>query len=299
MKLSIAIERYLEWKASHTTRAYINYRMWLVKLRDMLGDKDLEEVTLEDIGKYQMYLNGKYQPYTIQLAMVAVHNFFKFQNLMKIDCLMPHLIRVPKAVARPRPVVYEDDYQKILDLFKNKNSFIQERNELIIRMLWDTGVRISELVDINVADIEDAKRECMVRTRKTNRMRQVFWTPETNAVLLQYLQKREVLSNTSALFLGFSSQGTPGRLTARSMQRIILEIVEKAGIEKHITPHSFRHGKAHRIIKLGGNIKHVGAILGHSETNPAAAMRYLQFNNMELRQTAQRFNKPINVVKIS
>lgn len=291
MELTALIERYLEWKSGHTTRAYINYRPWLMRFRDVAGDKPLSAVTLEDVGKYQLWLSSRYQPYTIQLAMVAVHNFFTFYSLQRYECLPPNLIRVPRNQPKPRPVVSDEDYERLLAQFTVKNSFIDYRNEVMIRMLWDTGVRISELCDLNLADIADDERECLVRTRKSQRMRQVFWTPETHAFLREYISKRMNLSSSPALFIGFSLKKMPVRIRTRSVERIVTKLAATAGLEKRITPHSFRHGKAHRILRMGGNVKHVGAILGHSEFNPSAAMSYLQFDNHELRTVAKRFNK--------
>lgn len=290
-QLSEAIEKYLEWKSGHTSRAYINYRPWLVRFSEQVGNRGLTEVTLEDVGKYSVWLQSRYQPYTIQLAMVALHNFFMFYSLQRYECLPPSLIRVPRTSPKPRPVVSDEDYDKLLGYFTSKSSFIDQRNEVMVRVLWDTGVRVSELCELNLADVKEFERECLVRTRKSHRMRQIFWTPETHALLKEYIKIRTPLSNSPALFIGFSLSRNPVRIRTRSVERIVTKISTEVGLGKKITPHSFRHGKAHRILKMGGNVKHVGAILGHSEFNPVAAMSYLQFDNAELRAAAKRFNK--------
>lgn len=283
------IELYLEWKSTHTSRAFINYRPWLVKFAKCIGDKSVTDITLADVVKYRKWLDEKYQPYTIQLAMVAIHNFFKFWNIQRVECLAAGLVRVPRTRPKARPVVTNEDYTKMTDFYKGKDQFPQLRDQLIVRLLWDTGVRVSELCDMNVTDIDVEKTQAVVRTRKSDRMRQVFWSPETHALMRVYLQKRTALSTSPGLLVGFRRNMTTGRLKTRSVQRLVIRLTKELALGKKVTPHSFRHGKAHRILDLGGNPKHIQAILGHSETNPAAAFNYIQWNNRELESAAKRF----------
>lgn len=284
------IELYLEWKSSYTSRAPAIYRPWLLKFAQSIPYKRLEDITLEDVVRYRKSLDVRYSPYTIQLAMVTVHNFLKFQNIQRNDCLSAGLVRVPRVEPNMRPVVLAKDYERILGYFKGKTDVHSQRNQLIIQLLWDTGMRVSELCDINVSDIDLESRELLVRTRKSFKMRQIFWSPETHAVLKTYLTKRNLLSTSSALLVGFG-RTSGGRLKPRSVQRIVEIIAKDLNLGKLISPHSFRHGKAHRILRMGGNPKHVSAILGHSETNPMAAYHYLKLDDRELKDIAKRFLK--------
>lgn len=282
------IEDYLNWKASYTTRAYLNYRPWLVQFAEYIKDKPVEQITLDDIVKYRKHLGSRYKPYSIQLAMVTVHNFFVFCNIQRIESLPAGLIRVPRVIPTIRPYVSEEDYEKIKSS-SSGDDFISIRNTVIMRLLWDTGMRVSELCDMNLADISVDKREAIVRTRKSNEQEQVFWSDETDVVLRSYMKKREVVSSSPALFIGVNFRGTTKRLHVRSIQRIVDLAGEKIG--KKITPHSFRHGKAHKILHRGGGIKEVSSVLRHSETNPAAAMHYLRLDNKERRFYAKKYLK--------
>lgn len=289
MTLDQRIEYYLEWKATYTGRAFIAYRPWLLKFAQFVDGKAIEHIELKDVMAFRRWLDEKYQPYTIQLAIVCLHNFFKFWNTQKVECLSPSLIRVPRVRPKTRPVILLEDYEKILAHFVGHTEFIYLRNLLIVRLLWDTGIRVSELCDMNIDELDFDKRETVVRTRKSNRMRQIFWTPETQAILRLYVERRAMLSTSTALLISVLAGGTTQRIRVRSIQRMIELLGKKLKLGKNISPHSFRHGKAHRILHLGGNPKHVQAILGHSDTNPYAAFQYLEFDNKELEETARRF----------
>lgn len=296
----VAIGQYLEWKSSYTTRAFINYRPWLLRFATSIGNKSLEDLELGDVVKFRLWLDNKYQPYTIQLAMVAIHNFFKWCSIMKYQTVSSALVRVPKTEARGRPVVYEEDFNKLISHLSKQKDFLSFRNNLIIHILWDTGMRISELCDLNVDSMELDKRQATVLTRKSKKFRKVFWSFETQALLRIYLEKRKVLAASPALFIGMGRTGSTTRIRPRTLQRILVILSQESGLKKIVTPHSFRHGKAHRILDMGGNPKHIQTILGHSENNPMASYQYIKLNNIEHEETCRRFlESPTNTVNVA
>ena len=281
------IEKYVEWKASYAPRAAINYRNWLIKF-DKEIDKPIGKITITDIVDFKNRLDLKYSPYTIQLAMVAINNFFKFMRMQDIKCLRSDLIKIPKTSAKSYQAISEEEYERILDsipLF----SFSTRRDKLIIRLLWETGIRVSELCDLNITDIDPKKAQAVIRTKKTTRKRQIFWSEKTHKLLLVFLRERISKNHSPALFIGNHNKRSTERLTTRAVQRSVKFYAEQAGVEKKVTPHSFRHGKAHNILEKGGSVKHIQAILGHSEKNPAASFTYLQFNDKEMEEYARSF----------
>jgi site-specific recombinase XerD len=159
---------------------------------------------------------------------------------------------------------------------------------VIVRILYETGVRVSELCDLNISDIDPEKSSTVIRTKKTAKMRQIFWSVETHLFIREFLEQRKILNSTPAFFVAKFLDGTPTkRMTVRTVQRIIKSLCFKSGIGKQISPHSFRHGKAHRILDLGGNTKQVQAILGHQ--SPMSSFTYMQWNDKELEDAAKMF----------
>ena len=280
------IERYIAWKATYTTRACINYKPWLLKFQEYTK-KPIEKITIEDIVKFRKYLDSHYGTYSIQFAFVVLQNFFKFWKLQGIECLSPVLIKIPSTLQKSYNAISEEEYKKLINASYG-DDFINTRNRLLVHVLWETGIRVSELIDLDTTDVVPERCGAIIRTKKSSRRRQIFWSKETHKLLLEYLPERAKVSHTPALFVGAGTYVTK-RITPRQVQRIIKMLCIKEGIRKRISPHSFRHGKAHYILDKGGNPRHVGAILGHSEKNPGASFIYLQFNNKELEKIAQTF----------
>ena len=286
MKKHNYVDEYLQWKGTYAPKACINYGLWIRRFFAQC-DKELEDVTVEDVVKFLGWLKGKYQPKSIELAMVIIHNFLDFWKNAGVRCMSPNMVKLPKAKANSHQPIKEDEYHRLL-LAINVQDFRSLQKSVIVRMLFDTGVRISELCDLNISDIETGKCSTTIQTKKTNKQRMIFWSMETDIFLIQYLKERNQINSTNALLIGHLSDGTPTRrLTPRSVERMIKKLCDAAGIGKRITPHSFRHGKAHRVLELGGNPKDVQAILGHA--NPASSFTYLQWNDQEFETRAKKF----------
>ena len=284
---NVQVREYLDWKATYTRRASINYKPWLEKFMSCT-EKSLENTVVGDIIKYRNWLEDKnYQPKSIELAMVIVKNYFYFWKLQGKKCLSPELIRVQRTVANSyQPITFEE-YTSILS-FIHPTDFWELQKLVIIRLLFETGVRVSELCDLNISDFNPEKSCTTIRTKKTAIMRTIFWSVETNIFIKTFLAWRKEINSTPAFFVGKSkSKSSTDRMTTRTVQRLIKDLCLKAGIVKQLSPHSFRHGKAHRVLDLGGNPKDVQALLGHS--SPMSSFTYLQWNDKEFALRAKMF----------
>lgn len=280
------VKQYLDWKATYAPRAAVNYRIWLERFR-LVTEKDVESAEIGDIVKYKNWLSDNFQPKSVELAMLVVKNYFKFWKLSGMNCINPELVKIPKAVANSYQPISFAEYCSILS-FIRPNNFLELQKLIIVHLLFETGIRVSELVDLNITDFDPEKSSTTIRTKKTQHLRQIFWSVETHLMLRTFATERKKINSTPAFFIGKLRDGTYSqRLTTRSVQRIIKALCHKAGIEKKISPHSFRHGKAHRILDLGGSAKQVQAILGHQ--SPISSFTYMQWDDKELERAAKRF----------
>lgn len=285
--LSTCIGQYLEWKAISRKRAPGVYRIWLERFAD-LTRKSLEEVTVSDVARFKAWLEDGFAPKSCELAIIVLQNFFKFSILQGYRCLQPELIVPPRTQARSYPAITEEEYQKLLDGIAG-DTFQDLRDRLIVRLLWETGIRVSELCDMTVTGIDAKRRRATIATKKlADSYRQIFWSTETQVILDRYLTERMGRpSGCSALFIRARGVAVKG-LSARQVERVIRGYCLGAGIDKKITPHSFRHGKAHYILEQeGSTVKDVQGILGHK--NPVSSFHYLQWNDKELEKRARRY----------
>jgi site-specific recombinase XerD len=284
--------QYLEWKGTYAHRASINYRIWLRRFLEVCGNKPLETYNVSDLVKYRSWLENHYGSYSVQFAVVVIKNFFQFCITQGHKCMSPSLIRLPRVNAKSHRAITEKEYHKLTSRIPT-NDFVSLRNSLIVHLLWDTGVRISELGDLDVTQIDEQKYSTVISTKKTGNKRIIIWSSETHNLLMKYLSVRMELphqNRTTALFVGWNKgSGWSQRLTSRSMQRIIKECVHSAGIPEKITPHSFRHGWAHKRRDQNAPLAFIQKGLGH--LNPVSTFIYQQYNDREFETSAKEYLK--------
>lgn len=286
------IREYLDWKGIHSPKASITYKCWLNRLVEVCGDKPVEQYSISDIVSYQKWLKTRYSPYSVQYATVVIKNFFKFYKDQNYLCLSPSLIKRIKGSAKSHRAITEDEYEKIISIIP-ENEFHFLRDLVIVRMLWDTGVRVSELCDLDITQITTSRQTAVIATKKTTSKRIIVWSDETQRLLSKYMGIRSELSNfnhSNALFVGWSGEkGWSTRLTTRSVERIIKHYSRQAGIIEKVTPHSFRHGWAHKRRDLNAPLSFIQRGLGH--LNPASTFVYEQYSDVDFENKACSFLK--------
>ena len=139
---------------------------------------------------------------------------------------------------------------------------VTTRDQCICELLYSTGIRISELVSLNIEDINLSDNEIRV-FGKGKKERIVLFGPYSNAVITYYLSSsRPTFPNKDPFSLFVNKYGT--RLTARSIQRMIKKYAKIIGLDDSITPHTFRHSFATDLLNGGADLRSIQELLGHS-----------------------------------
>ena len=290
MTIQKAIDIYLDWKQSHTISAFERYKVRLVLFLDFISPKScLQDISGDDVIAFHRYMEQYYSDATIAYSARILKNFFWFWKGRGFQNLNPKEIIPVKFVNADKDIVTKDDMEEMNEVLDQR--YVSDLiRKLVLNMLWDTGVRLSELLDIKLSDIceQDKKglRSAKVRTRKTMRYNLIAWGSNTNELLNTYLGLRLCMDNIESDYL-FINEKTNKRYTAKSIQRWVREIAILAGIDKKITPHSFRHGKANEILEQGGTVRDVSAILRH--VSPNSSFNYLRLSQKRYLQTASKF----------
>lgn len=284
------IKEYLAWKASYALRASVAYKIWLERFVTICGEKDLNDYSVMDIVKYRNWIESRYSSYNLQFAVIIIKNFFRYYRLKNCTCLSPDLIRLPRISAKSHRAVTPVEFEKIISVIPT-NEFLHLRDSVMIRLLWDTGVRVSELCDLEISAIDESKTTTVIATKKTGKKRIIVWSDQTHQLLIKYLGIRQQLHNTnratSALFLGYKKgRGWSMRITSRSVQRRLQEYVRIVGINEKVTPHSFRHGWAHVRRDKNASLAFIQRGLGHN--NPASTFVYEQYNDPDFVKNARQ-----------
>lgn len=278
------VELFLEWVAVDRTHAPRAYKLWIYRFFNVVG-KPTEECDTPEIAAYKRWLETKYKPKTQQLAIVAIKQYFKFCKMKGVKCMDSGLIRVPRFQAPAQPFLDKEEYEHILKFCK-RNSFRDIQAELVLRLLWETNVRVSELCAIDIEHLELKERTVIVLNRKArveaDTVKIVAWSKVTHELLLSYLDLRLAATGGIALFVGIEAgdEGYTNRATTRTVQRIVRRLADRAGVKKRLSPHQLRRGHAHHLLAQGLALSFVSDYLGHrswESTRP-----YLRSTNKEL-----------------
>jgi site-specific recombinase XerD len=168
------------------------------------------------------------------------------------------------------------------------------RDKAILELLFSSGLRVSELVNLNREHINLNKGEFSIRG-KGGKLRMVFISSSSKEALKNYLDKRGDVD--PALFVAYAKKGLMNkknakreslRLTPRSVQRLVKHYAKKAGIVKDVHPHTLRHSFATDLLVNGADIRSVQSMLGHSSITTTQI--YTHITNERLKEIHQTFH---------
>jgi len=279
------VEEYLKWKESYSKSAHKSYRIWVERFQQFVG-KMPEELVLQDIVEFSRAIRQQYAPKNVQYGMNIVHNYLRFFHEQGRLSLPLYLVRVPRASSNTHHAITEEEYMRMLEVL-NKKVPMPLQNLCVIRLLHDTGMRVGELCSLTIEDV-GREKFAVIKTEKTTRERRIFWSAATDTLLRMYLSLRsevELERDQNALFVGSRGSYT-GRITARSIERMIRTVAQDAGIQTNICPHSFRHGFVHRLAKERVPDAIIAQLVGHSTAHTVA--EYTKLSRPEHEEAYRR-----------
>jgi len=258
----IDFERFLKYERNysvHTIRAYMND---LTEFEDFLIDAstEIEKVNSKIINLYSLNLYTKNSKSTVSRKLTTLRSFFNFMvrkgNLKQNPA---NLIPLPKKEKELPVFLSVDEVFKLIDSI-DQEGILPLRDLAIIELLYSSGLRVSELTNIKVLDIDH--RENFVKVSgKGNKERVVPFGSNAREVILQYLRRRiELKPKDDFLFLNNRGSG----LTTRSIERIVKKYGLLSGISKKISPHALRHTFATHLLGGGADLRSIQELLGHS-----------------------------------
>jgi site-specific recombinase XerD len=192
-------------------------------------------------------------------------------------------IDVPKIPKSLPSIVLFNKLETVLSALP-ENSDKEIRNKAIIELFFATGLRVSELVQLNLADLEMDALKIKV-LGKGNKERIVLFNPPAKAILATYISKARMPGKEraqSALFLNTRGE----RLSIRTIQRDIKALFKKHDLDM-VTPHTLRHSFASALLNGGADIRAIQELLGHSSI--ASTQIYTHIENEMLKQTVKKY----------
>ena len=225
------------------------------------GDKSRQASTESNGEKKEKPVNPVSKR-SINRKISALRTFFKYlqeKQVVKVNKIS--YIAMPKFEKELPNILNKEDLNKLRDVI-NTEKITGVRDRLIIEMLYSSGMRASELIDLSEYMINIPEREIRV-IGKGDKERITFFSETARKWLEKYLSdKKKEYGNYSRETVFTNNRGE--KLTTRSLRRLISNYTQKAGIQKEITPHVFRHSFATELLNNGVDIRYLQELLGHS-----------------------------------
>ncbi|QUB97626.1 site-specific tyrosine recombinase/integron integrase [Leptotrichia sp. oral taxon 221] len=278
--LMFFVDKYLYYeevilgKSSNTIRSYRRDILQFMEYIDEYEEiRTFEDVEMLTIRSFIAYLNSDERlkkkknakvvsKRSINRKISALRTFFKYlQEKKVIQTNKVMYVNMPKFEKELPNVLSKDDLNKMRSVI-NTEKITGIRDRLIIELLYSSGIRASELINLNEYVIDFNEREMRI-VGKGDKERITFFSRNAKKWLEKYIEeKKKEYKNYSKEILITNSKGK--KLTTRSLRRLISNHATEAGLQKEVTPHVFRHSFATELLNNGVDIRYLQELLGHS-----------------------------------
>lgn len=283
------ISLFLKWLevekgySSHTVNAYKrDVGEFFLFIGEINNLKDLDPLL---IRSYVYQLNRRNKSSTVARKLSALRSFFRFlvrEGITKRDPV--------SAVSMPKQGKYIPVFLTVDEMFSlleepGENDTFAERDKAIMEMLYSTGMRVAELASLNLDRINyetgiirvmgKGGKERLVPVGSTARQKLKEYLPQRESVIQARVMRGKKMEK-DAVFLN----GRGGRLSVRSIERIVSHYASRAGITARVTPHSLRHSFATHLLEMGADLRSVQELLGHASLSTTQKYTHLNVDHL-------------------
>lgn len=249
-----------------------------LKINYLKVDKDIIREYLKVLG------NSNYKSSSINRILSSLKNYYdylEYKHLIEYNPLKD--LNRPKKEKRLPNFINNNDYEKIIKKSLERTDFIGRRNTLLLELLYSSGIRISEALNIKIKDINMSDKSIRI-LGKGSKMRIVYFGEYAKEYLEEYLKAR----NSSLEYLFLNKNNT--LLTRRGAEYIISNLVKTSLLKKKVTPHTFRHSYATEMLNNGADIRSVQELLGHSSLSTTGIYTHVT-NEVVRREYLKAFKR--------
>ena len=268
---------YLKYQKNYSSYTITNYGDDIEEYFLYLNREGLDYLKVEysDLRFYLMYLKDEKEDNnsSIDRKLSALRGFYKF--LANNNYIDSNPFKLVSGLKKSKKLPRYFEYNELEELFNvsDLSTNIGQRDRLLLEMLYATGVRVGELVNIKVSDIDLGRRNILI-LGKGNKERYVTYGDYCDEILKLYLNEGRVLLNTKdSDYLFLNKNG--GNLTERGVRFILDNLIDKTSINKKISPHMIRHSFATHLLNEGCDLLTVQKLLGHESIKATQIYTYV------------------------
>ena len=262
--------QHLEREKNYSEHTVVNYKKDLEEFCSFLNKEGIVRFSDVNFSVARLFLTELYERglsrNTVARLISSLRSFYRFLSMERNAFNNPfQLVDLPKKAYRLPNFLYEEEVAALFNAV-DKSTPLGQRNLAILELLYATGIRVSECVQLNVSDVDFYLEQIFIVGKGKKERYVPIGSFAIDALKLYIQNGRKHLSINStarsdALFLNYRGS----RLSARSVRTIVNKLVEKASLHKNISPHALRHTFATHMLNAGADLRSVQELLGHSQ----------------------------------
>lgn len=277
---------YLVLERRYSNNTVDSYKKEIINFKNYIK-KDLLLITSSDIENYLKYLSkNNLSEKTISHYITCLKEFYKFLQLNDLINNNPlEFISSPKTPKNLPKVLTKEEVNLLLSF--NPNNSLEFRNKAMIELLYDSGIRVSELVNIKLSDL-DLINSTLKTMGKGSKERIIPIGEYACSVLEIYINnyRNDILKKRNSDYLFPSKK--ENHITRNGFFIILKDIAKKVGIKNTLSPHTLRHSFATHMLDNGADLRSIQELLGHS--NISTTQIYTHVSNKHLRDVYDKFH---------
>ena len=274
---------YLKYEKNYSNYTISSYRDDILEYFRYLERENLiyNEIQYSDLRFYLMYLKKekKDSNSSIDRKISALRGFYNY--LANIGVISNNVFLLVTGLKKEKKLPRYFEYNELEELFEvpDLKSALGQRDRLILEMLYATGLRVGELVNIKISDINLADRKILV-VGKGNKEREVTYGDYCHEILLLYLNDGyQMLNKNNELYLFLNNNGI--KITERGVRYILDKIIKVTSLNKTISPHVLRHSFATHLLNEGCDLLTVQKLLGHESISATQIYTHVSIDHLK------------------
>lgn len=248
--------------SEHTFRSYLTN---VTAFLNYYQNRPVDELTEIDVRAFLAHLinEKKLTPGTVNIYSAAIRFFFAVTLNRTMNYLQIPRMKIPKKLPE---ILTRDEVFQLIDICQNL------KHKAMFLLAYGSGLRVNELVSLRVKDIDSKSMRVFVRGGKGKKDRYTVLSENTLIALRNYWGKYRPGRNEAYLFPGIKNVG---HLSPSAFVRAIDDAINKVGISKNVSPHTFRHCFATHLLEDGYNLFQIKEMLGHASLSSTTVYLHL------------------------
>lgn len=277
---------YLLFEKKYSENTIKSYERDLKKFQKYFDNKNIKTINKKDIQNYIEHLSKELEEKSVSRNISTLKSFYKYQKITKeIDKNPMETIINPKLKKTLPKVLSEEEINKLLDI--NLNNDFDYRNKAMLELMYSSGLRVSELINLKVNDI-DLNNEVVRIFGKGSKERIVPLNEYTVDAIKTYItnHRKELFKHGENDYLFLNNHGL--KMTRQGFFKILKKIAKEKNIKTDFSPHTLRHSFATHLLKYGADLRSIQELLGHSDIS--STQIYTHISNEKLKKNYEEYH---------